>query len=150
MSKHMSLEDRFFQKVLKTDSCWLWTGGIATQGYGVFRVDGKSVSAHRHSYKIHKGEIPDGMHVCHSCDVRNCVNPDHLWVGTATDNMQDMIKKGRQCAANKKQERCKHGHSFEIDGHRVYVYKGRSWRICLTCKKAANRSASLACSSSRP
>jgi hypothetical protein len=62
----------------------------------------KHMRAHRYSYQAFKGQIPDGMQVCHTCDVRNCVNPEHLWIGTNQDNFDDMVKKGRHNFSGKK------------------------------------------------
>lgn len=84
--------DRFWNKVQKTDTCWLWTGSIDNLGYG--RIRGWT-KAHRASWQIHFGPIPAGLNVCHSCDVRHCVRPDHLWLGTQKENVHDMIRKGR-------------------------------------------------------
>jgi len=75
--------------------CWLWTGGTNNLLYGHFKVEGKNYYAHRASYELHKGPIPDGYEVCHTCDVPLCVNPDHLFVGTHKDNMSDSARKGR-------------------------------------------------------
>lgn len=90
--------DRFFLRVTKTPTCWLWSGCLFGNGYGDFSPtkEKRHILAHRFSYEIHLGEIPNGMHVCHRCDVRNCVNPAHLFIGTAKDNMLDMIQKGRR------------------------------------------------------
>lgn len=75
--------------------CWLWSGSLVTKGYGAFRLNGKSVMAHRVSYKMYNGEI-GLMHVLHKCDCPSCVNPDHLFLGTDTDNKIDMENKGRR------------------------------------------------------
>lgn len=75
--------------------CWIWGGAGHIGGYGAFQLGGKLHTAHRASYMLHKGPIPEGMFVCHSCDVKRCVNPDHLWVGDQVANMQDCIRKGR-------------------------------------------------------
>lgn len=89
--------DRFWERVQKTDDCWLWTGSTDKDGYGWFWVDGKTATAHRFSYALHNdGAIPDGLYVCHSCDNPPCVNPDHLWLGTNQDNMDDCARKGRR------------------------------------------------------
>lgn len=92
------VEERFWRFVNKGESCWEWTGAVATDGYGRIRRTYPSklnVIAHRLSYQIHFGDIPDGLFVCHHCDNRLCVRPDHLFLGTQLDNVTDMISKGR-------------------------------------------------------
>jgi hypothetical protein len=80
------------------NGCWIWQKSIGRGGYGKTYYKGKCYTAHRLSYKIFKGKIPKSMQVCHTCDVRKCVNPDHLWLGTAKDNMQDCVAKNRHVA----------------------------------------------------
>jgi len=88
-------EERFWDKVQKTDTCWLWIGSTNQDGYGRFNIGGKLGGAHRYSFELHTGEIPEGMHVLHTCDTPACVRPDHLFLGTHSDNMQDMYRKRR-------------------------------------------------------
>jgi hypothetical protein len=74
--------------------CWLWLGGRDTHGYGAMKINGVRTGAHRASYWVHKG-YPGAMHVCHKCDTRLCINPDHLFLGSCADNAADMRAKGR-------------------------------------------------------
>jgi hypothetical protein len=96
---HAPVEERFWRYVQKTESCWEWVGNKGRFGYGriqEFGVSGKTVQAHRLSYQMHVGPIPDGLFVMHKCDNPSCVNPGHLQLGTPRDNTQDMIAKGRK------------------------------------------------------
>jgi hypothetical protein len=79
-----------------SSGCWLWRGATNHNGYGVMLGPGrKTVRAHRRCYEVAKGEIGAGLEVCHTCDVPRCVNPDHLWLGTGSDNALDKTRKGR-------------------------------------------------------
>ncbi len=87
--------ERFWKFVKKTSSCWIWTGGVKGHGYGSFFKDGKQLAAHRFSWEIANGPIPSGMCVCHKCDNPICCNPDHLFIGTQSDNLLDAASKNR-------------------------------------------------------
>ena len=87
-----SLAERFWFHVMRTDGCWLWNAATS-KGYGVIRVDGRNVLAHRLAYELTYGLLLPGLCVCHHCDVKACVRPEHLFLGTHTDNMRDMSRK---------------------------------------------------------
>lgn len=77
--------------------CWLWEKRLNKKGYGVLYINGKSTLAHRACWEETFGDIPKGMLICHRCDVPACVNPEHLFIGSHSDNMADMARKGRGC-----------------------------------------------------
>jgi hypothetical protein len=94
----MTLKERFYRKfmICPITHCWLWHGAKQSNGYGIIGNEHKVLTAHRVSWFLHREPtIPDGLHVLHKCDVRNCVNPDHLYLGTHQENMADKVKKGR-------------------------------------------------------
>lgn len=99
-----SIVDRFWARVNKTETCWLWTGTILSHGYGQISLGHPSTPgskrwrAHRFSWELHRGTIPDGLVVCHTCDNPICVRPDHLFLGTQADNVHDSSRKGRKNA----------------------------------------------------
>lgn len=127
-------------KITKT-SCWLWMGAVNSRGYGQIGVrEGArktvSRSTHREIAKACLGDIPDGMMVCHTCDVKACVNPSHLYIGTALDNARDAVERGRAvnplARVNAAKTHCKHGHAYTPEN--TYRRPDGS-RICRTCSR---------------
>jgi hypothetical protein len=138
------LAERFWKYVERRgpNDCWPWSGQMMTKnsrGYLRVYIDGKAknVLCSRISFTLHKGPIPDGLFVCHTCDNPNCVNPDHLWAGTVTDNCRDMWRKGRQSPPPKSRVRthCRRGHEFTPEN----TSKTATGRTCQTCKLDAMR-----------
>lgn len=97
MPDYEALKQRLLSRVQfePNSGCWLWEGGTVFYGYGVTGYDGKSKRVHRLSWEIFRGPIPEGMVICHRCDTPPCANPDHLFLGTRSDNNYDCVRKGR-------------------------------------------------------
>lgn len=108
------IKERFLVKVEKTDNCWNWISSRDKSGYGVFLIDKKCKPAHRVSWQLFKGELLENICVCHKCDNRLCVNPDHLFLGTHKDNAIDCVSKRRNIVQTNP-EKCpkgeKHGNA---------------------------------------
>jgi hypothetical protein len=94
MSKPRPFEDWYIPE--PTSGCWLWEGYVNKDGYGTVTRQGQIYMAHRYSWIVNRGEIPPGLYLLHRCDTPPCINPDHLYLGTAADNAADMKRRGRQ------------------------------------------------------
>jgi hypothetical protein len=96
-TEYQQLEDYFADiRVDEETGCYLWEGSRSPNGYGVVNIGGRTQSAHRFSWEQVNGEIEDGLNILHECDVKLCLNPEHMRLGTKKDNTQDMMSKGRQ------------------------------------------------------
>jgi hypothetical protein len=122
---------RFWPKVDKTDGCWLWTAATNEFGYGIFRIDGRNVRAHRWAYEDLVGPIPKGLVLDHLCRTPACVRPDHLEPVTQKVNSERGAPGGRVWRSLK--THCPAGHPYE--GDNLYVYDGK--RFCKACRAEA-------------
>jgi len=114
---------RFWDNVNKgnDNACWDWGGYLHIAGYGQFKCNRKTLLAHRFVWTIVFGEIPEGLCVCHKCDNKGCVNPNHLFLGTQKDNIQDMISKGRRgkCGTKKGSNVGERHHNAKLTNEQV-------------------------------
>ena len=150
-----SVLERFENRYIPepNSGCWLWIAGQSSAGYGYFRYEGRNQTAHRVSHLLFKGFIEEGLDACHSCDNPSCVNPDHLFKGTRSDNMKDCVAKGRfenakvVSSGNMKRNRMRHelkdfcpkGHAY--DKGNTYWFndkRGGLHRGCRICRAEAN------------
>jgi hypothetical protein len=129
---HLAM-DRFWSKVdMNPHHCWEWTRAT-TKGYGAFRVNGKTVQAHRFAYELAMGPIPEGLELRHTCDNPPCVRPDHLIPGTSKENTQDMLCRGRATGGRAGATHCVQGHEYTEENT---YWEPRGWgRACKTCRR---------------
>jgi hypothetical protein len=127
---------RFWPRVEKTNGCWFWIGARDTNGYGNVcvgpRSDQHTIKAHRVAYLLERGAIGDGLFVCHSCDTPQCVRPDHLYLGTNSQNTRDAWARGLCRNKNMLATHCIRGHEFSEENTARY----RGGRSCRECNRA--------------
>ena len=131
---YQTLEARFWDKVEKTDGCWLWKGFKNYGGYGVIHAyKGKNFLAHRVSYELHKGKIPKEKYIDHLCRNRACVNPNHIELVTFKEN----ILRGESFSAiNAKKTHCPQGHEYSKENTIIHHAHGGKGRYCQKCQRA--------------
>jgi hypothetical protein len=139
-----TMAERFWAKVDKSGDCWLWTGGLASKGYGQVWVGfGKKCLAHRVAWELTHGTLPahesyHGICVLHRCDNPRCVRPSHLFVGTIGDNIRDMHRKGRfKVWDRNRRTHCRRGHLYTPETSMPSSPSGG--RQCRTCKNQRDR-----------
>jgi hypothetical protein len=133
-----TVEQRFWARVRKSDGCWEWTGAcFKCGGYGQFTIEhGQQVRAHRHSWELHNGPIPKGLWVLHRCDNPKCVRPDHLFLGTCTDNARDMMAKGRGRGQYVRKTHCHRGHALVEPN---LIHRPTGYSDCRQCSRITGR-----------
>jgi hypothetical protein len=142
MARHSEKTDDWYRERLRSlvkkaeSGCWEYQGYRHPKGYGGMAYRGKGWRTHRLSYYLFKGPIPDGMLVCHTCDVRHCINPNHLFLGTIETNNKDMVAKGRYAWDPKVYTHCKQGHEFNAEN--TWVCKN-GFRHCRRCNLIKQR-----------
>lgn len=129
-------EIRFFAKVNKTDTCWLWTGYVNKKGYGRFsKHQGKGVMAHRWSYEFFVGDIPNELVLDHLCEVKNCVRPNHLEAVTNQENLRRGSVGHKNAEHHRSRTHCRNGHEYTKETTVAQSRKTRGVvvRKCMIC-----------------
>lgn len=137
--KRLSPQERFEMLHIPepNSGCWLWIGGTATHGYGRIMVKGRRIGAHRYSYELHKGPIPEGLQIDHLCRTRSCVNPDHLEAVTGRTNV---LRGNTVVAENARKTHCSRGHLFSGRNLSLKIQDGRiRQRLCKACAVIATQ-----------
>lgn len=147
MKSKKTPEERFWSRVVKggPDECWPWVGAN-TRGYGILSVNDKNTKSTRFSWALHHGvPFPEHLDCCHTCDNPPCVNPAHLFPGTASDNAKDAVAKGRVKTPTQRGfppgnagiKNCKRGHEFTPENTLITPQGRRSCRTCVRMHKRA-------------
>ena len=134
----MTDKERFWSKVDLSGECWVWTGTKAG-GYGRFYLNRRMMPAHRYSWTETSGPIPDGLMVLHKCDNPSCVRPDHLFLGTQSDNMLDASAKNRIHRATRTVTHCLRGHELVGDNMRIRPDGAKVCRVCEVERRGTGR-----------
>ena len=137
-----TLKERLLAQIEEINGCWLWNGGLNSTGYGRMFRDGRYVFVHRLSYEVHVGPIEGGLHVLHHCDTPRCVRPEHLFLGTMSDNMLDASAKGRLPCLNsyeRQRTQCDSGHVYTLFTMKKDKNGYRICTICLARKRERKR-----------
>jgi hypothetical protein len=130
--KGIPWQDRLVED--RDTGCWLWTGAVGDFGHGQITISYKRYKVHRLAWEEEYGPIPEGMQVCHHCDVPACCNPRHLFLGTQLDNIRDCMNKGRfksRAYHNTQKTHCPKGHAY--DAENTLMFKGK--RHCRECMR---------------
>lgn len=139
--RRISVLIRFWNKVDKTETCWLWTAYKLKAGYGRIRIDGKNISAHRWAYESMIAPIPEGLTIDHLCRNTSCVNPEHMEVVTLQENLnraKPWLKAIKESVATRlNKSLCPKGHKY--DAENTYVRPDRQSRDCKECRREACR-----------
>ncbi len=135
-SKMDDFKKAFWENTKKEGNCVVWQG-LISNGYGQVYKDGKTRWAHRVAWEITNGSIPKGLNVLHKCDNKPCVNPEHLFLGTQSDNLKDSVRKGRFAMFRSMKQFCPNGHKYDVND--MYIDPTTGHRHCRICRRANSK-----------